>query len=489
MFQLEKLLGARTTITIDQANRIRELIADWQLLSDLSFADLILWVPIRKDISMWPTGHIAVAHIRPTTTSTVFINDVIGDELLWGAKPGIDEALSGDDVVSSIDPEKIGEMLVKAETIPVSFEGQVIAVISSHRNVEHSRGSGKLETTYREVAHHLYQMVAQGSFPYKDAGSLFEPAPRVGDGLIRLDANSAISFASPNAKSAFSRMGWRGDLEGRNLGEVAEQVVTASPNASEQGVRSRLNGKQLQRVEIDNQGATIDLLVLPLIIGTDKIGAIVLLQNVTELRRRDRELVTKDATIREIHHRVKNNLQTVSALLRLQSRRIEDPSAAAALDEAVRRIASIAVVHETLSNSTQTTVAFDEVLSSLVTHALELSPRMGELKIERVGEIGSLESRVATPLSLVVTELIHNALEHGLYESGTHLRIELQRYSNEGLVTISDDGVGLPDGFDLLTSSNLGLQIVRTLTENELKGELNLESTEKGTQAKLRFPL
>ena len=489
MFQLEKLLGARTTITIDQANRIRELVADWQLLADLSFADLILWVPIRKDISMWPTGHIAVAHIRPTTTSTVFINDVIGDELLWGAKPGIDEALSGDEVVSSIDPEKIGEMSVKTETIPVSFEGQVIAVISSHRNVEHSRGSGKLETTYREVAHHLYQMVAQGTFPYKDAGSLFEPAPRVGDGLIRLDANSAISFASPNAKSAFSRMGWRGDLEGRNLGEVAEQVVTASPNASEQGIRSRLNGKQLQRVEIDNQGATIDLLVLPLIIGTDKIGAIVLLQNVTELRRRDRELVTKDATIREIHHRVKNNLQTVSALLRLQSRRIEDPSAAAALDEAVRRIASIAVVHETLSNSTQTTVAFDEVLSSLVTHALELSPRMGELTIERVGEIGSLESRVATPLSLVVTELIHNALEHGLYESGTHLRIELQRYSNEGLVTISDDGVGLPEGFDLLTSSNLGLQIVRTLTENELKGELNLESTEKGTQAKLRFPL
>jgi len=489
MFQLEKLLGARTTITIDQANRIRELVADWQLLADLSFADLILWVPIRKDISMWPTGHIAVAHIRPTTTSTVLINDVVGDELLWGARPAIDEALSGDEIVKSSDPEKIGEMLVKTETIPVTFGGQVIAVISSHRNVDHARGSGKLESNYREVAHHLFQMVAQGTFPYKDAGSLFEPVPRVGDGLIRLDASSAISFASPNAKSAFSRMGWRGDLEGRNLGEVAEQVVTASANASEQGVRSRLNGKQLQRVEIDNQGATIDLLVLPLIVGTDKIGAIVLLQNVTELRRRDRELVTKDATIREIHHRVKNNLQTVSALLRLQSRRIEDPAAAAALDEAVRRIASIAVVHETLSNSTQTTVAFDEVLSSLVTHALELSPRMGELTIERTGQIGSLESRVATPLSLVVTELIHNALEHGLNESGTQLRIELQRYSNEGLVTISDDGIGLPDGFDLLTSANLGLQIVRTLTENELKGELKLESTEKGTQAKLRFPL
>ena len=489
MFQLDNLLGGRTTVTFDQSHRLRELVADWQLLSDLSFADLILWVPIRKDIKLWPTGHIAVAHIRPTTSSTVFSNDVIGDEVLWGARPNIDEALSSGDINRSAEPERFGEILIKEETIPVFFEGQVIAVISLHRNAEHMRSPGKLELNYREIANHLYQMVAEGNFPYQAAGSLFEPVPRVGDGLIRLDVNGAISFASPNAKSAFSRMGWNGELEGRNLGEVAEQVVTASPNAHEEGVRTRLNGKTLRRVEIDNQGATIDLLVLPLIQGADRIGSIVLLQNVTELRRRDRELVTKDATIREIHHRVKNNLQTVSALLRLQSRRIDDPAAAAALDEAVRRIASIALVHETLSNSTENTVAFDEVLTSLVTHALELSPRMGQLSIERKGHLGSLESRIATPLSLVVTELMHNALEHGLHESGTRLTIELQRYSNEGLITISDDGVGLPEGFDLSTSANLGLQIVRTLIENELKGELKLESTTQGTQAKLRFPL
>jgi two-component sensor histidine kinase len=284
-------------------------------------------------------------------------------------------------------------------------------------------------------------------------------------------------------------MGWHGDLEGHNLGEAAQKVSITTENPHEEGIKTQLNGKTLRRVEIENKGTTIDFLVLPLIQGEDRIGAIVLLQNVTELRRLDRALVTKDATIREIHHRVKNNLQTVSALLRLQSRRIDDPSAAAALDEAVRRIASIALVHETLSNSDETTVAFDEVLTSLVTHSLELSPRMSQLKIERIGKIGSLESRLATPLSLVVTELIHNALEHGLATSGTHLRIELQRYSNEGLVTISDDGVGLPDGFNLSTSANLGLQIVLTLTENELNGDLKLESSEKGTQAKLRFPL
>jgi two-component sensor histidine kinase len=379
--------------------------------------------------------------------------------------------------------------MIKEEAVPVLFDGQVIAVITRHRNADLMRSPSRLELNYREIAHSLYRMVAQGSFPYQDAGSLFEPVPRVGDGLIRLDVNGVISYASPNARSAFSRMGWKSEIENNKLGEVAEAVAKNSPDPHEEGVRTRLNGKTLRRVEIDNQGATIDLLVLPLLQGDDRIGAIVLLQNVTELRRRDRELVTKDATIREIHHRVKNNLQTVSALLRLQARRIEDPSASSALNEAVRRIASIALVHDTLSTSSENTVAFDEVLTSLITHALELSPRMGELRIERKGKLGSLESRLATPLSLVVTELMHNALEHGLAEQGSVLSIELSRYSNECVINITDDGIGLPEGFDLATSSNLGLQIVRTLTENELKGVLKLESTDSGTQANLRFPL
>jgi two-component sensor histidine kinase len=214
-----------------------------------------------------------------------------------------------------------------------------------------------------------------------------------------------------------------------------------------------------------------------------------LLQNVTELHRRERELVTKDATIREIHHRVKNNLQTVSALLRLQSRRIEDPAASAALNEAVRRIASIALVHETLSSSTEASVAFDDVLDRLVNHALELSPRMGELKISRNGEIGSLDPRIATPLSLIVTELIHNALEHGLAESGANLSVEVSRSEGSAQIVIFDDGVGLPDGFTILESANLGLQIVRTLTENELKGTINLVRTNRGTEAQLNFPV
>ena len=489
MQQFETILQNRSSITTEQAHRLRELIADWQLLSDLSFADLVLWIPLRKDNKNWPTGHAAVAHIRPTTAATVFAHDLIGDEIQWGSRPGIDRALSDAEIVRDGEPERMGEILIKEETIPVIFEDQVIAVISRHRNADLMRSPSRLELNYREIANILYRMISESNFPYPNANTLFDPAPRVGDGLIRLDVNGVISYASPNARSAFNRMGWDSELESFSLSDVAEKVSKERKDAHDEGLQTQLNGKALRRVEIENQGGTIDVLVLPLIPGVDRVGAIVMLHNVTELRRRERELVTKDATIREVHHRVKNNLQTVSALLRLQARRIDDPGASAALEEAVRRIASIALVHETLSSSSDASVAFDDVLNRLVSHALELSPRMATLTIIRDGEFGSLEPRIATPLALVMTELIHNALEHGLAEAGSHLQISVNRTETHCEIKISDDGVGLPEEFNLLESSNLGLQIVRTLTENELKGDLSLWSSKQGTIAQLDFPL
>ncbi len=488
MASIEDYVQGRSPLSADQVHRLRELVADWQLLSDLSFADLILWVPLRKDMKSWPTGYVAVAHIRPTTAATLFPHDVIGEEITYGARPHIDEALSSAEIIRDTQPEPMGDFMVKEETIPVIFDEHVIGVISRHRNSELMRQPSRLELNYREIAHNLYRMISEGTFPYPDAGSLFDPAPRVGDGLIRLDVNGVVSYASPNARSAFSRLGWMSEVEGHLLGEVAQSLARVRPDAHEETIALGLTGKSLKRVEIENAGGTIDFTVLPLIKSGDRIGAIVMLNNVTELRRRERELVTKDATIREIHHRVKNNLQTVSALLRLQARRIEDPGASAALNEAVRRIASIALVHETLSSSRDSSVAFDEVLDSLVSHALELSPRMNELRIERTGKLGSLEPRIATPLALVITELIHNALEHGLAEEGLALGIHVSSNGSELSVTISDDGVGFPEGFDISTSPNLGLQIVRTLTENELRGTLSLITDEQETRAVLTFP-
>src|SRR3712207_5997493 len=162
---------------------------------------------------------------------------------------------------------------------------------------------------------------------------------------------------------------------------------------------------------------TVVMRCLPLLAEGVVTGALVLLRDISELRRRDRLLVSMDATIREIHHRVKNNLQTISSLLRLQGRRLDSKEAKAAIEESVRRIRSIALVHETLSRETGDDVSFNEIVRPLVRMVEEslLSPDR-PVRVVVEGDAGQLPARIATPLAVVLTELVQNAVDHGFPE-------------------------------------------------------------------------
>ena len=485
------LLSDQSSLTPDDVLRLGELTAEWQLLADLSFADLVLWIPKRQDQKSWPEGHRAVAQIRPMTAATVFTHDLIGNEVTWGSRTDLDQALSSGEIIRDSRAEQVGEIEIKVECIPVFFLGRVIAVISRHRNLETMRTPSRLELNYREIANHIYRMIAEGNFPVKDNVYLAEAAPRVGDGLVRMNISGEVLFASPNARSALNRVGWDKDVEGQNFGQVLDSLVSPiSPlNPKEENWQISMSGKQLRREEFENSGGVLDLLAIPLTEGDNRIGAVVLVHNVTELRRKDRALISKDATIREIHHRVKNNLQTVSALLRLQARRIEDPKASAAIEEAVRRVVSIALVHETLSATSQDLVQFDEVITKIIQGASELNIRPNEIQIKKVGEFGLISSMVATPLALVLTELIHNALEHGLSTSGDLVELRINRQAASMTITVTDNGAGIPNDFSLELNTNLGLQIVQTLTKNELAGKIEFIKQNIGTQVQISFPL
>ena len=366
MATLSELVNANSTLEEHEVEHLAELVAEWRLLADLSFADLVLWLPIRKDEKSWPQGYVAIAQIRPTTAATVFGDDLIGSKINWGQRPLMDQALSEGEIVKDTQPELVGEIMIKAETVPVILDNKTLAIISRHRNADLMRSPSKLELNYREIAHLIFKMVSEGNFPIRNSLYSSESAPRVGDGLIRLDVNGIVFFASPNARSALSRIGYQGELEQKNLGEVFSSLDKDGTQPVDESWKTLLSGKFLRRAEYDSGKGVIDLLVIPLTERKDRIGAIVLVHNITELRNRDKALITKDATIKEIHHRVKNNLQTVSALLRLQSRRVEDPTASAALAEAVRRVASIALVHETLSNQSSESVEFDQVFDQII---------------------------------------------------------------------------------------------------------------------------
>ena len=485
MATLSELISENSNLKANEVEHLSELVAEWRLLADLSFADLLLWLPIRRDEKSWPEGHLAIAQIRPTTAATVFTEDLVGTSINWGQRPLVDQALSEGEIVRDAKPEQVGQIVIKEETIPVILNGKILAVISRHRNADLMRQPSKLELNYREIAHKIYKMVAEGNFPIRNSLYSSESSPRVGDGLIRLDVNGTIFFASPNARSALSRVGFQKELEGENLGVVFSNLNKGDTQPTDESWQTMLNGKSLRRTEYESQSAVLDILVIPLTEGSDRIGAIVLIHNITELRNRDRALLTKDATIKEIHHRVKNNLQTVSALLRLQSRRVTDPIASSALDEAVRRVASIALVHETLSNQSSEFVEFDLVLEQIIKNALDLNPR--SIGYKKIGEFGSFDSKTATALSLVITELIHNALEHGLSETGDQLMVEISKNGDQYLVSVCDNGSGLPEEFNIEKSANLGLQIANTLAKNELNGGINLVRVENLTRGEISF--
>jgi len=232
----------------------------------------------------------------------------------------------------------------------------------------------------------------------------------------------------------------------------------------------------------------VTLRAIPLRHRGERVGAIVLIRDVTESRHQEQELITKDATIREIHHRVKNNLQTVASLLRIQSRRTHNDVARDALTQAMRRVAAIAVVHDTLSEGLSQNVDFDTVFDRVLLLVAEVaSSHSTTVRPHKTGSFGTLPSEYATPLALALTELVTNAVEHGLADRDGEVVISAKRKSDTLSVRVRDNGAGLPEG---KVGSGLGTQIVRTLIQGELGGTIDWHTLEgEGTEVTIEVPL
>lgn len=474
---LDDIIRSQTTLGPDDVAWIQALVADWQILADLSFGDLVLWVPDAESKGLW-----AVAQIRPTTVATTLLEDVTGTFVPGERSPAAARVLAGEGAQDDDDAAVADGVHVRV--VPVRREERTIAVLAL-RSGGDARATSQLEVTYRAAADTVVSMIGRGEFPTPGARSELADAWRVGDGFIRTTADGTVQYASPNAHSAYRRLGLTGALQGADLAEVTAACVGRTP--TDLSTAAALGGSSPAEAEVSGAEATLLLRVIPLTApgrsgatardgsardGAGRDGAVVLLRDVTELRLREKQLVSKEATIREIHHRVKNNLQTVAALLRLQARRMDVPEARAALDEAVRRVGSIALVHETLSQGFEETVAFDDIADRLLRSVLDVGGP--QVRAERIGSFGLLPAEVATPLAMVLTELVQNAAEHAFPGGAGRVTVAVNRIRERVRMRVSDDGAGLPADFD--PTRSLGLSIVSTLVESELGGTLGFES-------------
>ena len=491
MSTLSDLVLANGRSTDEDVDWLHMLVGDAQLLADLAFADIVLWVPTSDGSFM------SVSHYRPSSAATLFYRDFVGQLIKPQWRTQVTEAFESGSITDSTAPDWYEETPTRVRAVPVmrrltptSPENATVpvAVLTRHTNLGEARTPSRQELTFNECANDLFEMIATGDFP--DLSAPTGPrrgAPRASDGLIRLDVDGMTTFASPNALSAFNRMGFNDELEGESLAEVTTQILPGK-QVIDESLPLVVTGRAPWRTDIEARGVTVSLRAIPLRHRGERAGAIVLCRDVSELRHQERELITKDATIREIHHRVKNNLQTVASLLRIQARRAHTDEGREALTQAMRRVAAIAVVHDTLSEGLTQDVNFDEVFERVLMLIAEVaSSHNTTVHPRKTGEFGVLPSAYATPLALALTELVTNAVEHGLAGRDGEVEIVADRSGDELTVLVRDNGVGLQEG---KVGTGLGTQIVRTLIQGELSGTIDWHTVMgSGTEVTIEVPL
>ena len=467
------------------------LLSDWQLVADLVFADLVLWIPTSDG------SFVAAGHARPSSAATIFYRDISGEPVRKEWAGAISKAFATGDSQHMAAPDSYDGLLTRFSAIPVRRRVSTkseevtelpIAVVTRHTNLAEVKAPNKLQLNYLSCGNYLLDMMADGTYPdFSNPTGPKRGAPRANDGLLRLNEDGVVEFASPNGLSAFNRLGIKGELEGQTLAEAAAPVLKSRMSVDE-SLPLVLTGRAPWRTDMESPNVTLTVRAIPLRQGGQRTGAIVLCRDVTELRRQERELITKDATIREIHHRVKNNLQTVASLLRIQARRSKSEETKESLNQAMRRVSAIALVHDTLSEGLNQDVNFDEVFDRVLMLATEVASSIGtSVRTIIDGRFGQLKSDIATPLAVALTEVVTNAVEHGLSERSGVVAVNAERKQRQLLITVSDNGKGLAGG---KVGAGLGTQIIRTLIEGELRGSIHWSSPhEGGTRVAIAVPL
>ena len=487
-------LAGETDLDEAQIAHLQRLVSSWGLLSDLSFADLLLFVPHRAaatDSEAVPpdASFLVLGQIRPTTSQTLYLDDEVGLVAAPGDRPLVSRAWSLGQIIDGQSRSERNREMATVQCIPVRWKGHLLGIVTRESAPWVGRRRGELERVYVEIFDRFARMIAAGEFPFGAEQTEPEEAPRVGDGVARLDDAGRVDFASPNFVSALHRMGIHANIAGVRLGELG---------FDESPVRTALTLGLPFTEEIERGNVVVLVRAIPFLDRGRATGAVVVMRDVSDLRRRDRLLISKDATIREIHHRVKNNLQTISSLLRLQGRRLESAEARDAIEESVRRIRSIALVHDKLALGAGEEVEFGQILRPLVRMVEEgLLSDDHPIRLEVEGEAGELGAQVATPLAVVLTELLQNAVRHAFEGRDPGCQGEVGRVvvslHNNGLdliVRVRDNGAGFSPGFNLdaLDPASLGLTIVRTLVTAELGGTISVDN-DGGAVVELCIPL
>jgi two-component system, sensor histidine kinase PdtaS len=470
-------------LTDQDRNQLERILESLPLLADVMHADLLVY---GRDGS----AARVIAHAAPNPVPSLYPTNQMGLSFTRREQDPVFRVL-----VDGKERHLVSGVLVWGapslqEVLPIrNDEGRVIATVSANRNlVEHERFQHR-DAPFRAMVHRVFEQGLAGRLVGSEAlGRLTE-----NDGVLIVDTRGIIRYMNSVAENQYRRVGYVDSLLGEQISELDTNEYICF-RGIERGICLE------QRIEEEDQvwiKRAIPLFPGPAVRFLGRFrradpcpaGAVMFIHDITEDVRREQEIKIKSAMIQEVHHRVKNNLQTVAFLLRMEASRAGDPEAQDILHQTVGRIQSIAVVHEFLSRGDGSAIDMLDVCTRIAGEvSVSASDDHKRISITVEGATFLLPAQQATSCALVMNELVQNCVDHGFPDRGDgRIAVRFGTTDASVVIEIADDGVGLPPGFDPAASSSLGLRIVRTLVQDDLRGQLQLVNG-TGTTARISIP-
>ncbi|NOQ41896.1 MAG: histidine kinase [Desulfuromusa sp.] len=423
-----------------------------------------------------PDMAVVVAQARPSSVKSLYSGSVVGKFAHRSKEPAVLRTLEIGMPTMDMSGVTQEDKSVRQSVSPIkNSSGDVIGALIAEKDVtERVRAEKKLSVLTQTTE----QLIERRSFPGTGDNSL---PYHVTDGILIFSHSGVCTYANPVAEKIYRDLGYLERLEGLSFSNITFHGVEFDDVLSKKQIT-------LNDLEVGNYIFHIKYTYVK---NKDENFArvVMLINDVTDVKNKEKELVLKTVAISEIHHRVKNNLQTIASLLKLQCRRIDDVAAKTAFNESISQVLSIAATHEILAEDCKDDVDIMTMLQKIKTNTVQhgLLANKG-ITINLKGDTFLCDSDTATSIALVVNEVTQNCLKYAFIgrDSGV-INIEICKGAMYANISIIDDGIGFD--LDKDSSEKLGLLIMRRIVTEKLKGNLSTESSQSGTKVLFDFPL
>ncbi len=470
----------------EDKNKLDYIARNMPLVADISRSDMLLYA------CHTPQTSILLGKAAPHSTVSVRAHHTFGQRVTILQESTLFKALrQGIAITGNRRMIDRGAPVIQRIRPIRGHNGQVIGALSIEATLIADVRQKARSKVFQRAVHLLQTMLLAGELHNGENLSCFTE----NDGIMVVDHQRIIRYLSGIATEQYRKLGYLDNLVGRHLSTLETGDERMAYQVLETCACAEQTFEERQRIWVRKAIPLVGFFhPLPwnrpwLWFRRAPVGVLFTIHDATEEQKKERELKIKSAMICEIHHRVKNNLQTVAAILRIQMRRSPDPSVKQALKDSVQRVMSMAVVHEYLSREESQAINIREVARRIIQETQEgvLGPdKQIQIRLEPGNNL-YLPGRQATACALIINELLQNAVEHGFEEQNNGvITIDLQDLGQDVCIVIHDDGAGLPADFDLSQTTSMGLQIVRTLVKDDLRGDIQIASN-GGVRAIIRF--